>query len=186
MSVGTQRVFVNSGTSLYGVSKERLRQRETPAHNTVVVDGQSSTEVWSGFRVARRAYGQLIKAEENFGNVTLSASHDGYKRLKPKVIHTRTINALTNSCIITDDLSTKTAAEFNLHVHPDVVIKQVDETSLELGFECRNKVTLVSSHACFVEESTWHPEFGKTMPNKKIVIPFTNGHLITKINIQKE
>ena len=136
MSVGSQRVFVNSGTSLYGLSKERLRQRETPAHNTVVVDGQSSSEVWSGFRVARRAYGQLIKAEENVGNVILSASHDGYKRLKPKVIHTRTINALTNSCIITDDLSTKTAAEFNLHVHPDVEIKQIDETSLELNFAC--------------------------------------------------
>ena len=186
MSVGSQRVFVNSGTSLYGLSKERLRQRETPAHNTVVVDGQSSSEVWSGFRVARRAYGQLIKAEENFGNVILSASHDGYKRLKPKVIHTRTINALTNSCIITDDLSTKTAAEFNLHVHPDVEIKQIDETSLELRFTCKSKVIVVSSHACFVEESTWHPEFGKTIPNKKIVIPFKNGHLITEINIQKE
>ncbi|MFT5759538.1 MAG: putative heparinase superfamily protein [Alteromonadaceae bacterium] len=186
MSVGSQRVFVNSGTSMYGVSKERLRQRETSAHNTVVVNGQSSSEVWSGFRVARRAYCQLLKAEENAGNITLSASHNGYKRLKPKVTHTRTINALTDSFIITDDLSTKSAAEFNLHVHPDVEIKQVDETSLELRFACRNKLILVSSHACFVEESTWHPEFGKTMPNKKIVIPFVNGNLITKINIQKE
>tara|TARA_B100001059_G_C17828427_1_gene582997 strand:- start:1684 stop:3327 length:1644 start_codon:yes stop_codon:yes gene_type:complete len=186
MSVGTQRVFVNSGTSLYGVSKERLRQRETPAHNTVTVKGQSSSEVWSGFRVARRAYGRLIKAEENSGNVTLSASHNGYKRLKPKVTHTRTINALSDSCIITDGLSTKSAAEFHLHVHPDVEIKQVNQTSLEIGLECKSKVILVSSNAYFIEESTWHPEFGKTIPNKKIVIPFTNGHLITEINIQKE
>ncbi|MDP2636883.1 MULTISPECIES: alginate lyase family protein [unclassified Pseudoalteromonas] len=186
MSVGSQRVFVNSGTSLYGVSKERLRQRETPAHNTVVVDGQSSSEVWSGFRVARRAYTQLLKAKESADNITLSASHDGYKRLKPKVTHTRTINALTDSCIITDELSTKSAAEFNLHVHPDVEVKQIDETSLELKFGCQSKVLLVSTHACFVEESTWHPEFGKTIPNQKIVIPFTNGQLITEIKIQKE
>lgn len=186
MSVGSQRVFVNSGTSMYGVSKERLRQRETSAHNTVVVNGKSSSEVWSGFRVARRAYTQLIKAEDNSNNITLSACHDGYKRLQPKVTHTRTINALADSCIIIDDLSTKTAAEFNLHVHPDVEIKKVDETSLELKFACKSKVVLVSSHACFVEESTWHPEFGKTIPNQKIVIPFTNGNLITKINIKKE
>ncbi|MBB1436759.1 alginate lyase family protein [Pseudoalteromonas sp. SG43-6] len=186
MSVGSQRIFVNSGTSLYGVSKERLRQRETSAHNTVVVDGQSSSEVWSGFRVARRAYTQLLKAKESADNITLSASHDGYKRLKPKVTHTRTINALTDSCIITDELSTKSAAEFNLHVHPDVEVKQIDETSLELKFGCQSKVLLVSTHACFVEESTWHPEFGKTIPNQKIVIPFTNGKLITEIKIQKE
>ncbi|MBB1335498.1 alginate lyase family protein [Pseudoalteromonas sp. SR41-6] len=186
MSVGSQRIFVNSGTSLYGVSKERLRQRETSAHNTVVVDGQSSSEVWSGFRVARRAYTQLLKAKESADNITLSASHDGYKRLKPKVTHTRTINALTDSCIITDELSTKSAAKFNLHVHPDVEVKQIDETSLELKFGCQSKVLLVSTHACFVEESTWHPEFGKTIPNQKIVIPFTNGKLITEIKIQKE
>ena len=186
LSVGLQRVFVNSGTSLYGVSRERLRQRETAAHNTVVVAGQSSSEVWSGFRVARRAYSRLIKAEENSGNVTLSASHNGYKRLKPKVTHTRTINVLTDSCIITDGLSTKSAAEFHLHVHPDLEIKQVNQTSLEISLACKSKVILVSSNAYFIEESTWHPEFGKTIPNKKIVIPFTNGKLITKIKIIKE
>jgi uncharacterized heparinase superfamily protein len=186
LSVGLQRVFVNSGTSLYGVSKERSRQRETAAHNTVVVEKQSSSEVWSGFRVARRAYVKLHKAEESASEIILSASHDGYKRLKPKVIHTRTIKALLDYFIITDDLSFKADATFNLHVHPDVEIKQLDDTNLELNLACKNKIILVSSHACFVRESTWHPEFGKTIHNKKILIPFTDGKLITKIKIVKE
>jgi uncharacterized heparinase superfamily protein len=186
MSVGLQRVFVNSGTSLYGVSKERLRQRESAAHNTVVVEGQSSSEVWSGFRVARRAYTQLLKAEKNSNNITLSASHDGYKRLKPRVIHTRTINALINSITITDVLSIKAGAEFNLHVHPDVEIKQLDETSLELRLARKTKLILTSSQVCFIKESTWHPEFGKTITNKKVIIPFAGANLITTINIIKE
>lgn len=186
LSVGLQRVFVNSGTSLYGVSKERLRQRETAAHNTVVVNGLSSSEVWSGFRVARRAYTKLLKAEESSNNVILSASHDGYERLKPKVTHTRTINALTDSCTITDDLSIKTEAEFNLHVHPDVEVKQLDETRFELKIANKTKLILTSSQPCFIRESTWHPEFGKTILNKKFVIPFTGGKLITKIKIIKE
>jgi uncharacterized heparinase superfamily protein len=38
LSVGPHRVFVNSGTSCYGSSIERLRQRGTAALNTVVVD----------------------------------------------------------------------------------------------------------------------------------------------------
>jgi uncharacterized heparinase superfamily protein len=87
--------------------------------------------------------------------------------------------------------STKQACELTtstllLHVHPDVEIKQIDETSLELRFTCKSKVLVVSSQACFVENSTWHPEFGKTISNKKIVIPFSNGKLITEIKIQKE
>lgn len=186
LSVGLQRVFVNSGTSLYGVSNERLRQRETAAHNTVVVNGLSSSEVWSGFRVARRAYTMLLKAEENFNNVILSASHNGYERLKPKVTHTRTINASTDSFIITDDLSIKADAEFNLHVHPDVEVKQLDETRFELNIASKTKLILISSQSCFIRESTWHPEFGKTIPNKKFVIPFTDGKLITTIKIIKE
>src|SRR5690606_9343789 len=55
LSLHGRRVFVNGGTSTYEANAERLRQRGTAAHNTVVVDGQDSSEVWSAFRVARRA-----------------------------------------------------------------------------------------------------------------------------------
>ena len=58
-SLGEQRVLVNSGTSLYGVSSERHRQRKTKSHNTVEIDGFDSSEIWSGFRVARRASSSL-------------------------------------------------------------------------------------------------------------------------------
>jgi uncharacterized heparinase superfamily protein len=87
LSVGNERVFVNSGTSLYGVSKERLRQRKTAAHNTVVVDDEDSSEVWSGFRVARRAYAKLLDISQSANEVCLRAEHNGYKRLKGKVTH---------------------------------------------------------------------------------------------------
>jgi len=55
LSIGAQRVFVNSGTSEYGLSSKRLNQRKTVSHNTVEVDGKDSSQVWSGFRVANRA-----------------------------------------------------------------------------------------------------------------------------------
>ena len=54
-SVGIERVLVNSGTSVYGLSLERLAQRKTVSHNTVEIDGKDSSQVWSGFRVANRA-----------------------------------------------------------------------------------------------------------------------------------
>ncbi|UTW00171.1 alginate lyase family protein [Marinomonas rhizomae] len=186
MSVGVQRVFVNSGTSLYGVSPERLRQRETAAHNTVVVNGQSSSEVWSGFRVARRAYAILLKSDETDGVVTLSASHDGYKRLKPKIVHKRTIISNAEHFILLDELSQPTDASFHLHIHPDVLVVNVEEKKLMLQLPCLTLVQFECECPLILEESTWHPEFGVSVPNKKIIVPFNTGRLSTKITILKD
>ena len=46
LSLHGRRVLVNSGTSVYGIGAERLRQRGTAAHNTLTVDGADSSEVW--------------------------------------------------------------------------------------------------------------------------------------------
>jgi uncharacterized heparinase superfamily protein len=186
MSVGVQRVFVNSGTSLYGVSAERLRQRETAAHNTVVVNGKSSSEVWSGFRVARRAYATLLKSDETDGVVTLSASHDGYKRLNPKIVHKRTITSNAEHFTLLDELSHPTDASFHLHIHPDLLIVNAEEQRLTLQLPCLTLVQLECECPLILEESTWHPEFGVSVSNKKVVVPFDTGRLTTKITVLKD
>lgn len=56
LSHGTQRVICNSGTSRYGRGEMRHWERSTAAHYTVEIDGENSSEVWDGFRVARRDY----------------------------------------------------------------------------------------------------------------------------------
>ena len=61
LSIDNQRIMVNSGTSCYGLSIERLKQRGTLSHNTVTVNGENSSEVWGGFRVAKRAYPRELK-----------------------------------------------------------------------------------------------------------------------------
>src|SRR5690606_28910828 len=86
MSIGRRRVIVNSGTSVYGVSVERERQRGTAAHNTVVVDGENSSEVWSGFRVARRARPVDLSIKTGNG-VVVECGHDGYYRLPGRPMH---------------------------------------------------------------------------------------------------
>lgn len=55
LSLFGERVIVNGGTSRYGSGPERLAERGTAAHSTVQIDGADSSEVWGGFRVARRA-----------------------------------------------------------------------------------------------------------------------------------
>lgn len=65
------------------------------------------------------------------------------------------------------------------------MVEPLDNKTLEL--KCSSQtVVLTSSHEVLVENSTWHPEFGKSVENKKITIPFNDGQLITKIEVIKE
>lgn len=185
LSVGNQRVFVNSGTSLYGVSEERLRQRKTAAHNTVVVDNKDSSEVWSGFRVARRAYASLLKATSSSDSVEIVASHDGYKRLKPAIIHQRSISANIGEITITDELTDGTGLYY-LHLHPDIEITKVDSHNLILRSPSEGCIEFISDNRLKIETSSWHPNFGVSEKNQRIVIEILNRKLETKIRLLKD
>ena len=84
LSVFGQRLFVNSGTSQYGNDSLRQQQRSTTLHNTVTIEGQNSSEVWSGFRVAKRAYPDIPYIKKSQNKVSVSCSHNGFKRLSGK------------------------------------------------------------------------------------------------------
>jgi uncharacterized heparinase superfamily protein len=181
-SLKGQRVLVNSGTSLYGVNEERLRQRQTAAHNTVVVNGQDSSEVWSGFRVARRARPFVVKTGQAGNSVIVQASHDGYKRLSPKVVHQREWRLSPGLLEVTDSLQGKfkTAVAY-FHLHPSVnahLHNGVVELILPDGTRCE---LMVEGGELGLEESSWHPEFGLSDVNQRVVVRFSGSQLLTSI-----
>lgn len=89
LSLFGERVIVNGGTSRYGDGEERVAERGTRAHSTVQIDSANSSEVWSGFRVARRAHPLDVRFREEGGQSILSAAHDGYRRLRGAPTHRR-------------------------------------------------------------------------------------------------
>ncbi|RLA45912.1 MAG: heparinase [Gammaproteobacteria bacterium] len=120
-SLKGQRVLVNSGTSEYGLGAERLRQRGTAAHNTVMVNEENSSEVWSGFRVARRARVFDVAVEQKSDTTIVKAAHDSYKRLRPKVIHQREWRLSPGVLEVSDTLTGKfRTAKAYFHLHPFV------------------------------------------------------------------
>lgn len=177
-SIGDQRVFVNSGTSVYGLCDERLRQRKTSSHNTVVVDGNDSSEVWSGFRVARRAYPSLpvIIQEEHL--ISIESSHDGYMRLSGEVTHKRKWQLSTSGLRICDTLSgSYHNAEANYYLHPDINIENVDD-SVVISLPCGSKyIVSVDGADIRVLDSSWHPEFGLAVANKKLLLVFKQSEV---------
>ena len=190
------RWIVNSGTSLYGESAERLRQRGTAAHNTVEVDGADSSEVWSGFRVARRAMPVDLSFGEDAGVLTARCSHDGYARLGGKLRHSRDWRLDAGSLSIVDRLEGHhDTARAALHLHPSVHAgrEPVDShaTSGERHASCSGSVALrrgplgvaleVEGGRLICEDSTWHPEFGRTLPNSCLRTTLDGHNLHTRL-----
>lgn len=117
------RLLVDSGTGEYGDSARRHRQRSTAAHNTVEVDGLDSSEVWGGFRVARRAnVTGTPQCTTGPGGPRCTAAHDGYRRLRDPVTHRRDVIVETNSVRILDQLSgiKEHSMVGNWHLAPEI------------------------------------------------------------------
>ncbi|TDF35070.1 alginate lyase family protein [Alteromonadaceae bacterium M269] len=187
-SLGKNRVLVNSGTSQYGISEERLRQRSTLAHNTVEINEMNSSEVWSGFRVARRAdiveklVGKVIDGKA----VSFFASHNGYRKLGVKCQHKRSWSVSKNELSVEDSLNGEfDSAVANLHLHPEVdVLSHSDDTCLLNVGEYQVQVSTKGAHLV-VEESSWHPEFGISLPSKKIRLEYHSSKVIHHISWKK-
>ena len=85
-----RRVLTNAGNHDYIAGSVRSHARSTRAHNTVVVDDAEQSEIWSAFRVGRRARPLHAALEARPDGVLFRGAHDGYRRLPGRVTHTRT------------------------------------------------------------------------------------------------
>jgi uncharacterized heparinase superfamily protein len=185
LSLWGQRVFVNSGTSRYGVDTERQRQRSTAAHNTVVVDEHDSSEVWAGFRVARRARAALQTARASAAGVLIEGSHDGYRRLPGRNEHRRRWQLAQHSLQIEDRVSGEFgSAAARFHLHPDVTARLLSEHAVELSgaHGRRVRVSFAGAAAVQLRPSHWYPEFGLAVPNQCIVAAFAADTLATHVS----
>ena len=183
LSLGGQRLLVNSGTSEYGTGVERLRQRGTAAHNTVVIDGQDSSEVWSGFRVARRARARLQRVASGTALV-IAAGHDGYRRLRGGNLHERQWILDARSLRIEDRISGAFgAAAAWFHLAPHVEARQTGAAEILLRWADNGCARLVfdGASALSVSESTWHPRFGVSLANRAVVALFSAATLSTSL-----
>lgn len=188
LSIGDKRVFVNRGTSCYGVSSQRLLERSTEAHNSVAISGQNSSEVWSGFRVGRRAYPGQINIGEKGDALMVTCDHDGYCRLPRTVIHQRTWvfhqeeMEILDRCTGDGTITYEKKAYF--HLHPDIKAEAgVEDDRVVLTTDCGRNIFL-NYEGCErldLVPSKWHPEFGTSLDTVCIVVSFSKNQLKTHI-----
>ena len=105
LAVDGQRLIVDPGTSTYQPGVRRAWERSTAAHNTVTLDGQDQTEVWGTFRAARLAHPSLEAATDDGTTVSVTGSHDGYRRLPGRPQHRRTWEMTAGRLVVRDQVT---------------------------------------------------------------------------------
>jgi uncharacterized heparinase superfamily protein len=172
LSVFGQRVIVNGGTSRYGTGPERDAERGTPAHSTVTVDGENSSEVWAGFRVARRARPFDLAIEHAQDMARLSCAHDGYRRLPGKPVHRRTWEMGVKSLRVEDRVEgAYRTAIAHYHLHPFVeVIVDDSSASGRLRLTSGKEIAWRASNPVRIAPSHYAPEFGRRLPTRCLAL----------------
>lgn len=168
LSLDRQRIFVNGGTSVYGGDPhQRSMERSTAYHNTLEINGESSSEIWAEFRVARRARPLNVSAEIEIQNIVFSGTQDGYRRISGP-LHTRRWELSESHLSIEDRLDRPArSAIARFRLHPDL---SATPTLISGARPIRIRS---EGGALTVEDGTWSPEFGKVVPCKVLTLTLT-------------
>ncbi len=159
-----QPFIVDTGISTYENDENRHRERSTSAHNTVQVGEVEQSEVWGGFRVARRAKISNLNETKN----TIKAAHTGYTRIS--ATHEREFVFSDKKIIIKDDIQSKKKrfARAFIHFHPDIELRLESEKIItNLGV-----LTFQNCVHIDVEKYLYADGFNKRRESTRIILTF--------------
>ncbi|MEB2786959.1 alginate lyase family protein [Algoriphagus persicinus] len=165
-------VVVDPGISTYNISERRSWERSTLAHNTLTIDGKDSSQVWAGFRVAKRAKVTILSESKN----RVEAAHDGYS---PQ-IHKRVFQLTSTGFRVVDEVDNyndRSTIECRLYLHPEIEPKQISENkilltpTLEVSFEGDCKIG--------IDSFKYSVGFNRLVDSKYILINIKAGQLLT-------
>jgi hypothetical protein len=119
LSVGGKPILVDPGTFSYSSQPWRRYFRSTAAHNTVVVDDQDQSVYGGSFLWLEHANAVVETFRALGDEQTLTAHHDGYRRLSDPVRHRRTwrYTAGIANLAVTDELACRGAHSIAIYWH---------------------------------------------------------------------
>lgn len=113
--VDSKPFLVDSGITTYNKTARRQWERSTPAHNTVSIGDGSSSEVWGGFRVGRRAQVTLHSDLP----LSVDAAHDGYGKSR---CHRRGVTLHGRTLTVSDSVAGGVEAVARYYFSPDIAV----------------------------------------------------------------
>lgn len=183
LSLNDKRILVNSGISTYESNEMRYFQRGTTAHNTLSIDENNSSEVWSSFRLADRAQPINPKVYFNESYSSVNCSHNGFRKLKNSPTHNRKWIMNKSKLVIKDFLDVHSSnSKAYFHFHPDNIIKVLNENMFKIYSYDKNYDFIVINGNATLKNKCWYPEFGLSVPNYCIEVSLINGKSEISIN----
>ncbi len=190
LSLKKKRIIVDSGCFQYKDSSIRKINRGNMGHNTLTIDRQNQSEVWSAHRCGRRARPKYAHLEiEPDGTLFFEGAHNGYSRLPGNLAHYRSIRWSDHICLIHDRVEGRGVhhIESRLNIHPslnvdffdnEVVIRNGDEVLVSISMNGEGRIE---------ENEGWYcPEFGVknacvvlAASYKNVSLPFEGGWILT-------
>ncbi|HEX6674356.1 MAG TPA: alginate lyase family protein [Actinomycetes bacterium] len=158
LRVGGVDLLADPGTYCYGAEPEwRAFFRSTVGHNTLEVDGVDQSVAAGAHLWTRHAHAELEHLSGLDGGPVAEwrASHDGYRRLRPPVVHQRTVrlDRAARQVVITDRLDGAGAGRLRraslhdcrlaFHLGPEVACELRDgEATLRWDADGSHRATL--------------------------------------------
>ena len=175
LTKGGNPIFVDTGISTYEKNAIRQCERSTSSHNSVKIGSKEQTQVWGGFRVAKRAKITHLTEKPNL----IEASHDGY--LSDGYKHTRSFLWGEKYLILSDEInrSTSNKAKAYFHLHFSITKPLVDGNTIILK-SSGVSIEFEGESNIWIEEYQLSAGFNKTNLAYKIVVLFDQT-LKTKI-----
>lgn len=160
-----ESILTDTGVSQYAASEQRLYERGTAAHNTVVLDGLEQADIWKAFRVGRRGYPKdfVIEGER------MRCSHTGFEIWRPGLGHERMLTLLDNGFELTDSVKGPGHHHYQAFFHfaPEVQIE-----ALAGGVFRINQQLLLKSWGAEAKLATskYSPEFGRLLTRPCLIL----------------
>jgi len=177
LHVNNKPVFVDTGVSTYEKNQKRQTERQTSAHNTVVINREDQTQVWGGFRVAKRAQVQNLKEGFDF----VEAEHDAYKKIGVSHLRRFSIDKslVQIKDIIVNDSNYNQTAYF--HLHPSLKNLIINDHSIII----ENNITMIFTGTnVMINKELYEYAEGFNKIKKAIVIKVTfESNLETSIKL---
>jgi len=174
LNINNLAFLVDTGISTYEANLVRLKERGTETHNTVTIGETNSSEVWSSFRIAKRAKVEIFNEDVN----SVCAQHYGYRKIK--TTHQRVWQFNENNIAIIDKIIGKQKnATAHLHFAPGLILKKTKN-----GIHANNSlINFAGADKIDLQENKIPNGYNRFLNNYKVQISFS-GKLETYITIQ--
>lgn len=156
--------IVDVGISTYEKNQRRQLERSTISHNCVTLDNTNSSEVWGGFRVAKRAKVNLLKDTFSEIEAELTGFKNGGLIIKRKFSFDQ--NAICIEDVLSGGSLSMESAVSTLHFHPDVQL----EISGNDIFADNIRIKLVGFRSFALENYEYACGFNRLSEAKKLTL----------------